>query len=239
MPLYNIKLIDKREVANNTIMFIFEKPKGFTFIPGQYGGFTLIQPKEVDQGGITRRFSLLSSPDDNHLAIVTRIQTQSHAYKRVLNQLPIGCEIKFAGPTGNFILHDELKTPAILIAGGIGIAPFYSMIKHTISHKIPRKIILFYGNATRLDAAFLDELNQCQITYPFFKLIAAMDKPESSWQGETGFITHIMIKKHVHDIRAPFYYICGAPSMVTTIQEMLVEMNIDEDHIQVEDFPGY
>src|SRR3990167_5817738 len=142
MPIYTIKLIDRREVAKGTVMFVFEKPSGFSFKPGQYGGFTLINPPEKDANGITRRFSLLSTPDDDHLAIATRIQSQSHAYKRVLNQLPLGSEIKFAGPTGTFTLHEDSSVPAILLAGGIGIAPFYSMIRYATAHKHSHKINL-------------------------------------------------------------------------------------------------
>src|SRR5690348_6930595 len=115
MPIYTLKLIQRSEVARETIELVFEKPVGFTFTAGQYGGFTLIRPSETDAGGITRRFSLLNSPNDNHISITTRIQTS--AYKRVLNTLKIGDEIKFAGPTGNFVLHQDSDTPAVLIAG--------------------------------------------------------------------------------------------------------------------------
>lgn len=241
MPIYTLKLIERREVAVGTVLFIFEKPEGFTFKSGQYGGFTLINPTEKDEGGITRRFSLLSTPTDNFIAIATRfINSHKHrAYKRVLNQLTIGSTIKFAGPTGNFILHDDVNVPAVLIAGGIGIAPFYSMIKDRAAHKSPLSINLFYGNQRREDAAFLTELIQIEKIHPPFKLIATMAEPENSWQGETGFITDKMIKKYIPDLFAPIYYICGSPVMVTTLQELLAEMGIDEDRIQVEDFPGY
>ena len=48
-----------------------------------------------------------------------------------------------------------------------------------------------------------------------------------------------MIKHHYPDLNSAIYYICGSPTMVTTLQETLAEMGIDEDKIQVEDFPGY
>ena len=237
MPIHKIKLLERRAIARGTQMFIFEKPEGLTFKPGQYAGFTLIDPKETDASGITRRFSLLSTPDDNHLAIATRIQ--SSAFKRVLNTLPIGSEIKFAGPTGTFTLHDDSSIPAVLIAGGIGIAPFYSMIRHAAAHPSAQSLHLFYGNQEVNDAAFLDELDKLQQQNAHFKLIATMNKADATWKGEQGFITSTMINKYIHDLYAPIYYICGSPAMVTVIQEMLAEMGIDEDKIRVEDFPGY
>lgn len=237
MPIYKLKLTDRREIARGTLVFDFEKPAGFTFKPGQYGGFTLINPSETDVNGITRRFSLLSSPDDAQIAIATRIQTS--AYKQELNRLPIGSEIKFAGPTGTFTLHEDTSTPAVFIAGGIGITPFYSMIKHAAQHHSSQKMTLFYGNQTPADAAFLHDLLTLQRDHAPFTCVATMAYPDASWQGETGFITHTLIKKYVTDLFAPVYYVCGSPAMVTSLQETLVEMGIDENKIHVEDFPGY
>lgn len=237
MAIYKLKLIDRKEVARDTIIFVFEKPEGFSFKPGQYAGFTLINPPEIDAGGITRRFSLLSTPDDPFISIATR--AQNSAYKRVLISLPIGVYIKFAGPTGTFILHEDTNRPAVFIAGGIGITPFYSMIRFVSENKSSQKIFLFYGNQQISDAAFLDELKNLANINPHFNLIATIAMPDKTWQGETGFITDAMLKKYIPDIKTPIYYICGSPVMVTTLQETLAEMGINEDNIRVEDFPGY
>ncbi len=237
MPIHILKLKAKRDIARSTIALDFEKPSGFTFIPGQYGGFTLINPGETDAGGNTRRFSLLCTPNDENISIGTRIQQS--AYKNVLSSLPAGSEIKFAGPTGNFVLHDNIDIPAVLIAGGIGIAPFYSMIKYAAQQRSPRRIYLFYGNNTIEDSALLTELEEYQGLNPNFSMIPVMAHPDAEWQGETGFITHTLIKKYITDISIPVYYVCGSPAMVTTLQETLVEMGIDEEKIKVEDFPGY
>lgn len=237
MPIHKLKLIGRREIARGTIEFLFEKPAGLTFIPGQYAGFTLINPSETDAAGITRRFSMLSTSDDDHIAIATRIQTS--AYKRVLNTLAIGDEIKFAGPTGAFILHEDINTPAVFIAGGIGITPFYSMMQYVSKHQPSRKIILFYGNQTPGDSIYLEEIQALQKQNPQINFIPTMANPDASWQGETGFISHTMIKKYIPDLNLPVYYVCGSPAMVTALQETLAEMGIDEEKIKVEDFPGY
>lgn len=238
MPLHILKLINRREIARNTYLFEFTKPEGFDFKPGQYGGFTLINPSETDAGGMTRRFSVLSAPDDATLQIATRIQQS--AYKRVLNTLESGAEIKFAGPVGNFTLHEDTSVPAVFIAGGIGVTPFYSMIRDATLKKSPQEMILFYGNNTRSDTALLEELQQYEKDNPHFKLIPTMANPDEAWQGETGYITYTLLKKYINEIEKPFYYICGSPAMVTALQETLAEMGIDENNkIKTEDFPGY
>lgn len=88
MPIHTLKLLTRSQIAKNTLEFVFEKPAGLNFIPGQYAGFTLINPPETDAGGITRRFSLLCTPDEDTITIAMRIQ--GSAYKRVLSNIPIG-----------------------------------------------------------------------------------------------------------------------------------------------------
>ncbi len=237
MAIHHLKLIDRYAVANNTVALVFEKPPGFHFTSGQYGGFTLINPSETDAGGPTRRFSLLSAPDEPHIMIATRVQPS--AYKRILLNLPLGSAVKFAGPTGNFTLHESTAIPAVFIAGGIGIVPFYSMLKHAKRQASSLPCYLFYGNQSRDDAAFLAELTTLAATYPALHFIPTLAKPDANWQGETGWMNADLIQQYLPDIMTPFYYICGSPVMVTTLQETLAEMGIDEDRIRVEDFPGY
>lgn len=237
MPIHKLKLIERKEVARGTEEFIFEKPAGFTFIPGQYGGFTLIDSPIKEPGGFTRRFSILSSPHDPHIALATRMQNSP--YKNFLKTLPLGSEIKFAGPTGNFILHEDKNTPAVFIAGGIGITPFFSILNAAAHEASAQSFTLFYGNQSKVDAAYLNELQNLTNKLSHLKLITPMANPDSDWTGETGFITYEMIKKYVPDLSKPIFYVCGSPAMVNAMQEILQELDINEDRIKVEDFPGY
>lgn len=237
MPIYKIKLLQRETVANNTIKLTFEKPEGMSYVAGQYGGWTLINPAENDDKGSTRRFSFLSAPLDKHLEIVTRVQQS--AYKRNLQNLAVGDEIKLAGPTGNFVLHEDENIPAVLIAGGIGIAPFYSMLKHALQQRPLQKIILFYGNQTLADSAFIEELTQLEKQHPQFKLITALANPHPEWNGAKGFIDDTLLVKNIPDLDTPIFYACGSPTMVAAMQEILQDLQIPAERIKVEDFPGY
>lgn len=236
MPIFKLTLQKREQLYDNTHVFYFDKPKDFIFKPGQYGGFTLLSPIRTDDRGMTRRFSLLSPPNADTLSFATRIQPS--AYKESLNAMKVGDEIKFAGPTGNFVLHDDIEVPAVLIAGGIGVTPFYCMIKHAEHHPTSQPLYLFYGNRSKKTALWLNELeNICQQNRNL-KMIPTMEDAED-WQGETGFINDALLKKHLPDLYAPIYYICGAPRMVTALQETIAELGVDESQIKVEDFPGY
>ena len=74
MPIYKVKLQRKEEIADGTMAFYFEKPKGFEFKAGQFGDFTLIDPAETDAEGNTRGFSLASAPYEDFLMFATRMR---------------------------------------------------------------------------------------------------------------------------------------------------------------------
>lgn len=237
MPIYTLPLKARKTVAHQTIELCFEKPEGFSYVAGQYGGFTLMNPDVTDEKGNTRRFSLLSAPHETQLRIVTRLQTS--AYKKNLETMALNAAIKFAGPTGNFVLHDDVKQAAVFLAGGIGIAPFYSMIQTALRETPARKLTLFYGNQRLADAAYVEELTALTKQYANFKMIVVLANPEADWTGETGFITDELLVKYAPDYEASIIYACGSPGMVSAMQVMLAELEMNPEQLRFEDFPGY
>lgn len=237
MPIFTIKLLSKHEVATDTVEFIFEKPDQLKFIPGQYGGFTLPQLSPTVAGGATRRFSFLSTPDDPELIIATK--ASKSAYKQALFSLNTNDTIKMAGPTGNFILPDDQSIPVVMIAGGIGITPFYCMLEHAAQIKSPRQFTLFYGTHTEAQAAYLNDLYLLQNNHIDLNFIPTMTEPNSDWRGERGYITYTMLQKYLKSLEQYQYYVCGSPGMVSAIKETLTDMAIPDENIHLEDFPGY
>lgn len=235
-----IKLIKRETIAEGTMKFAFSRPDNFIYKAGQSVDLTLINPPETDEEGNVRTFSLVSAPYEDNLCIATRMRDT--AFKRVLRDAPLNFEIKMEGPYGDFTLHKDSTRPAIFLVGGIGITPFYSMLKTTTIGKLPHKIYLFYSNHRPEDAAFLNELTEMQNENPNYKLIATMDAMERSkmkWDGETGFITKEMIERHYKIVDGAVYYSAGPPEMVKAMRKLLLDMGVEEIFIRTEDFLGY
>jgi ferredoxin-NADP reductase len=74
----------REEVAEGTMAFRFEKPRGFHFQAGQFITLTLLDPPETDAEGNTRAFSIASAPYERELMIATRIR--GSALKRCRSQ---------------------------------------------------------------------------------------------------------------------------------------------------------
>jgi ferredoxin-NADP reductase len=238
---YTVRLKGKREVAEGTMAFYFEKPEGFTFRAGQHMDIKLIDPPETDEKGTTRHFTLVSSPNEPDLIVTTRLRDT--AFKRILRHMEIGQPLIIGPPHGSFLLHDDTSKPAIFLAGGIGITPVYSIIKDVIEQKLPHQIFVFYSNRRPEDAPFLYELQSLAQQNPRITLIATMTEPKESahdWQGQTGFIDRTMLEAQLHNLlSASTYYLSGPPAMVAAMRTLLIEVEVDESNIRTEEFTGY
>ena len=150
------------------------------------------------------------------------------------------------GPFGSLTLHNNASRPTVLIAGGIGITPFRSIVRRATNEKLPHKILLFYANANPGNAPFLEEFTGIEKDNPNFTFIPTFDEPLPSWRGETGRISAEMLTKHMKGIASPeyyvagpIYYVAGPPAMVTAVRTALSNAGIDDDDVRSEEFAGY
>lgn len=238
MNTYTIKLQSKEQVAKGTMAFRFEKPAGFTYKPGQYCNWALLNPAETDAEGTARDFSLASAPHEDFLMIATRMRDT--AFKRALNNMSPGTEMQIKGPMGALTLHGDASKPAVFLAGGIGITPFRSIVLDAAFNKLPHRILLFYSSRRPEDAAFLESLKNLQ--YPNCEIVGTMtqmEKSDGTWSGETGHITKEMLTRHIGDLSLPVYYAAGPAPMLKSLEQVLHESGISESQIKVEEFEGY
>jgi ferredoxin-NADP reductase len=242
-PIFMARLSERHEVAENTMAFNFEKPAGWTYKAGQFVDITLLNPPETDAEGNKRGFSISSAPQEPTIMVTTRLRDT--AFKRVLRKMPLDSEVRIEGPFGNLTLQKNSARPAVLLAGGIGITPFRSIIVSATKEKLARRIFLFYSNRRPEDSAFLQELQALETQNANFKLIATMTEVEKSarpWKGELGMIDYKMLDRHLKAVTSPegpIYFIAGPPQMVRDLQTMLTNAGVDTDDIRTEEFSGY
>ena len=237
---YEARLANKEYVAENTIAFHFEKPHDFYFKPGQYLSVALTNPMQTSPEDNIKSFSIASLPKEDHLTVVTRMRDT--AFKLALQAVPLNDKVKLRGPFGCFTLHHNTNRPAVLLAGGIGITPFLSMVRHATRQKLPHPIYLFYSNRRPEDAVFLQTLRQLEdenTNLQFIPTMTAMDKSQREWNGEIGFIDRKMLDRYLKRFRGPIYYVAGPPSMVAAVRQVLAGASVDPDDIISEDFAGY
>ena len=238
---YQSTLLGRTEVAEGTMAFQFERPSDFVFKAGQYIDLTLMgsEPQFGPSNGLTHTFSIASSPCDEELVVTTRMRNT--VFKRAISTLPIGTRARIEGPMGSFTLHNNTARPAVFLAGGIGIAPFLSMLSHATEQKLRHSIVLFYANRHLQDAAFIETLWKLERDNPRFRFVPTLTRAadNNGWKGKTGHIGLQMLFAHVGILRGPIYYIAGPPTMVAATRRTLSVVGVDEDDIRTEEFAGY
>lgn len=237
MSSYSTRLIGSEPIADQTLAFHFEKPPEFNFRAGQ--AVDLILP-QVDENGEPARhaFSLVSTPGEDRLTIATRLRRSR--YKDGLRALAPGAAVLFEGPFGSLTLHNDAARDAVMIAGGIGITPFVSIIRHAVQQHPVRHLVVVYSNRRVEDAAYLNELQTLAGDYPGLNVIPTLTRSEAvppAWAGHIGKIDGTLLTGIT--TRSPIYYLAGPPAFVETMQASLLDSGTDESDIRREGFYGY
>lgn len=108
-------------------------------------------------GGLVRSYSLIGQGGDpDFYRICVQVQQNGRGGSKFIgNNLKIGDKLNISAPRNNFALAKSLG-PSVLIAGGIGITPIYSMFERLCA--AGRQVDLLYCARSKESAAFLDQL---------------------------------------------------------------------------------
>lgn len=163
-------------------------------------------------------------------------------FKKALTAMQHGELAQVDGPQGRFLLDVPETVPVVLLAGGIGITPFRSMIKYAMERGTSHQMLLVYSNHTPADAPFLDELQHWANERDNLSLVTTMTQPEKcppSWNGKTGRIDAEFLRKNIQDLPASVFYSAGPPRFVKAMKQSLQDAGVSEEHIHAEEFSGY
>ena len=238
-------------IARNTLAFEVELASGsaFDFEPGQYVYLEWKDPASGIRSGDGRNFSIASPPKDLPiLSFATRLTGSS--FKNSLLTLPEGSPMFVSGPYGEFCLpvclgkrrNDFWDAPVALIAGGIGITPFRSMLLHATDACQNMSFFLFTINPTAEDIPFRLELDNLSETHKNLFLCQHVFRSDGVLPPEVNLgpltpdkIFGIMGQKALKGS----YFVSGPPSMVTSFRSALLEAGILPGQIHTDVFFGY
>ncbi|MDQ3857897.1 MAG: FAD-dependent oxidoreductase [Actinomycetota bacterium] len=232
-------LAEKREVAKGTLLALFDlQGEEVDFRPGQYFFVTLLDPPYDDEKGPRRHISVVTSPTERGvLGLCTRLRDT--AFKRSLQELPLGAEVEVEPPKGKFVLPEDTSRPYVFVAGGIGITVFRSMLRYIADAALPYRVTLVYSNRTEAEAAFLDELRDLERRLPDFRLVLTMTQ-DPGWQGETRKIDAAFLRDHLGArLDDATVLVAGPPGMVAAMQEALATAGVPEDRVIADKYSGY
>jgi dihydroorotate dehydrogenase electron transfer subunit len=141
---------------------------------------------------------------------------------RLLSQKNPGDEIDLLAPLGNSFTLPRKGEKAVLIAGGMGIAPLYYLLNYLLKRKFsPEKIVLFYGVKTKDKLVLLEELSS-----PGIRLHLAAEDGKMGYKGIlTDLLFQELREKRLESKKSKFYA-CGPNPMLEKISGLSKKFNL-------------
>lgn len=237
-----------RETTDTVTIVFNEGNEQFNFKAGQFINLTLT----INAEKVTRAYSLSSCPGYDERPAITVKQVDAGLMSTyIFNHAEEIAEWEIDGPYGFFHVTSETESCkwVVLIGGGSGITPLYSILKY-LMRSTSVNVLLINSNKTGDDVIFAKALmnikqsflHRLQMVYVFTKEIPA----ETSDLDEVieGRLTRIRLKKLIKQFTGSeycnaHYFLCGPHGLLQLATETLQSLEIPAIQILKESFkPG-
>jgi ferredoxin-NADP reductase len=175
----------------------------------------------------------ISSAHDEPLRITVE---ERGPFSRHLCTLKVGDTFLASEPSGYFYSESGTST-LVMLAAGIGIAPFRSVIQESLQKNPSRRIVLLYSSRTMETIVFRKELDELAAKHEAFEVHHFITREENIPAGATkGRMSAEAIVKAVGDAPEQEFFICGSISFVRDMWKGLKLAGIPEENLYTEAF---
>ncbi|MEM0158722.1 MAG: hypothetical protein QW812_04340 [Thermoplasmataceae archaeon] len=234
-----VRLLERKIETPTKRTYLFEKPDIFNFDPGQF-----VVVRLLDFDGSTRdslrQFSISSSPEDEFLSISTQVIGRNSAYKDKLDSLRPGDRVYLTGPNGSFT-PGKVDGDMMFIAGGVGITPFRSMLRHFYFTGFQGRIYLVHSSRNYDDILFFQELEDLKKKVNWLSIHRFLTRDSRKFAGfANARIDADQLKNILDGNILELFMVSGPPQFVDDVGKMLIEsLGIRESIVKKEKFLGY
>lgn len=203
---------------------IYERPRGFDYEPGDWVDLSF--GTEL-RGG--RTYSLSSAPTEPDLMITFKEGLSE--FKRTLAGSTPGDTARITAYGNDYEFHLAEHRDSVLIAGGVGVAPFRSMVKQMLDTSTSGSVQLVYLNQTDT-FLFSDEFDAWQRELDDVAVHHLVTKGLSRKKRNAALRDIIAVDAH-------HYFIAGPEGMIESTEALLDTLGVNHDDIRIDIFGGY
>jgi ferredoxin-NADP reductase len=213
-PLQRLVVTAIRTVAQHIQSYELRAPEKEPLLPFDAGAHIDVHLAP----GLVRQYSLCNSPEDKHrYLIAVKLEPQGEGGSRFIHeQIEVGAQLHVSAPRNQFQLADTTEE-SILIGGGIGLTPLWSMAQQLQSQGRPWRAYLYARSPER--APFHAEFNA----------LGTADKVVwrfAPGRDETLYIPELQSSQPRH------YYCCGPASMLQAFERSTHGLNPQYVHTE-------
>lgn len=237
----------RRATPSAQIVRVTLDGSGFSYLAGQAA---MIAP--AGSGGSVP-YSIASAPEETAADGILEFLIKHDAAGRWgadFEPLRRGARLTIGGPFGSFTFPERPReTRFLFVAGGTGIAPLRSMMRHALGRQQgsglkaqgaglgwqgSRHVSLLYSARSPRDFAYGAELRRLARRGEISLVLTTTRQHTPRWRGKRGRIVPGELALLIDDA-ATLCLVCGPASMVADVPLMLQELGIDPSRIRVEE----
>lgn len=208
MEEHVVKVLQVEQLTHDVKRFRFEKPAGYTFIPGQATEAAIEDPRWREE---KRPFTFTSLNEWPDLEFTIKIYPDHGGMTNQLDKVAEGDQL---------VIHDvwgaiEYKGPGTFLAGGAGITPFIAIFRDLEKKGQLAGNRLIFSNRTDEDIILRDELARY-----FGSDVHHVITQQDDTRYERGFINEEYIRNRIQDFDQ-YFYVCGPEAFVRDISKIL------------------
>ncbi|MDP2741726.1 MAG: ferric reductase-like transmembrane domain-containing protein, partial [bacterium] len=213
--------------TKDTYTIILTPNKKFHFKAGQFCFLRINKEKLYAR----HPFTISSAPQEDTISFTVKLKGR---FTKIASGLKAGERVIVEGPFGIFDIEDK-KKDLVFISGGVGIAPFMSIIKDKLRSQNFQNVLLLCGAKTENDLIFKNEIDTVKETW-FKKIYVLSDDSSYSGPCEKGYINKKIIEKYAENAKNSLFYICGPEPMKELCKKALFSLGVKKSDVFIESF---
>ncbi|MCF8086169.1 MAG: FAD/NAD-binding family oxidoreductase [Desulfohalobiaceae bacterium] len=233
-----------RKVAENkdVVSLYFAKPKDSDLCDYRCGQFLTLSFRQKD-GTWSRQhpFTLSSAPEDDFLRVT--IKRAGSFTRTVQDSVEEGDEVLLAGSFGRFCQSADYHGRLALIAGGVGITPFLSVLRHLRATDAASEVVLFWANRTWQDVFARREFEELGRDLAL-RVVHVLSREKRVPHGadnpgehvELGHIDANILRTHAGDFGEAGIFLCGPPAMQEAVLAEIEALGVSRERVDTESF---
>ena len=204
--------------------------------PGHRAGQHLdIRLTDEDGYVAERSYSIASAPGEPVAITVERLD-DGEVSPYLTDELRAGDDLELRGPIGGyFVWEPKNGGPLLLLAGGSGVVPLRSILRHRerTGSKVP--VRLLYSSRTLNDVIYRAEFDQPASGVEVIHTLTRNQPP--GWSGYARRVDAALLAEVAWPTAAmPLAYACGPTSFVEALSQALVQAGYPPERVKTERF---
>lgn len=237
---YELTISKITQLTTSSVMITFEVPellkRVFHFEAGEY----LTLQQTIGGEKVRRAYSICSGVNEGELSVAVKRVPNGVFSTYATTQLKAGDVLEVMPPMGSFVFFYDIfgNRDIMLFSAGSGVTPMMSIAKTALS-RTNIKVVFVYGNKSKEEALFFDEIEALRIQYPERFLVHYVFSQQPWGDHYTGRINDRIVNEifaKYKDLNWGRYYACGPTELVKNLREILLLRGIDKDRIFTELF---